>query len=324
MEPLLKLDNVNVTYLGNNQRVHAVRDVNLAIDRQDSLGIVGESGSGKTTLAMALLRLLPADSAEVSGRADFLGRDLIGLSQNEMQKIRWSELSVVFQKSMNSLSPVHSIGAQFEDIYRVHRPAATKREIYQRAVYLFELVNLPERMYKLYPHQLSGGMMQRVAIALSLLLDPKLLILDEATTALDVVTQGQILDEILSMEQEFEMTRIMITHDISVVAVSCNKIAVMYAGELMETGLVSSVLAEPKHPYTKGLLASIPTLKGEQGKLSGIGGFLPDLARRHEGCLFAPRCPRAMEKCRRLSPDYCQVGDEWMVRCHLYGGEQNG
>lgn len=319
MEPILVLKDFSVQYVSGEQRVYAVNHINLVVKANDTLGIVGESGSGKTTLAMALLRLLPEGSSETTGQAEFKGRDLTTMSQAELRKLRWRELAVVFQKSMNSMSPVHRIRTQIEDIYRVHEPTASAADIRKRALYLFRLVNLPERVYNAYPHQLSGGMMQRVAIALSLLHDPALLILDEATTALDVVTQGQILDEILAMEKEFSMTRIMITHDISVVAVSCSRIAVMYAGDLVETGATDAVLHDPKHPYTKALLQSIPALEGEKGQLKGIPGFLPDLSVRHQGCLFTDRCPEAMSICRQESPQEYAIADDWGVRCHLYG-----
>jgi len=206
---ILDVRNFNVTYVNKYKKVYAVKDANFSINRGDSLGIVGESGSGKSTMAMALLRLLPEKSTEISGSAYFLGKDLVKLSEEELKKLRWKELSVVFQKSMNSLSPVHRIRTQVEDIYRVHNPKATREEIAERFIHLLKLVNLSDRVYNLYPHELSGGMLQRVSIAISLINNPKLLIMDEATTALDVVTQGQILDEVVKMEKEMDMTRIM-------------------------------------------------------------------------------------------------------------------
>lgn len=324
METILELRNYNVTYVNKNKnkRVYAVKNANFRINKGDSLGIVGESGSGKSTLAMALLRLLPEKSTEISGVASFIGKDLIKLSENDFKKIRWNELAVVFQKSMNSLSPVHRIGSQIEDVYRVHKPHASSKEVFDKIAHLFELVNLSDRVNKLYPHELSGGMLQRISIALSLIHNPKLLILDEATTALDVVTQGQILDEIVKMEKEFDMTRIMITHDMSVVAASCNKVAVMYAGEFMEIGYVRDVLKNPKHPYTQGLLASFPSLKGDKSELTAIDGFLPDLSKQYQGCIFAPRCQYAKDKCIQVKAQNLEMEDGRMVSCHLYGGEK--
>lgn len=323
MDQILEISNFSVTYVNKSKKVYAVKNVNLKMNKGDSLGVVGESGSGKSTLAMALLRLLPEKSTHISGSANFINTDLVQLNQRELKNIRWRELAAVFQKSMNALSPVHRIGPQIEDIYRVHKPNANKEEIFSRITYLLKLVNLSERVYTMYPHELSGGMLQRVSIAISLVHNPKLLIMDEATTALDVVTQGQILDEIVKMEQTLDVTRIMITHDISVVAASCNKIAVMYAGELMEFGYVKDILKHPKHPYTRGLLASFPSLKGEKLKLTGIDGYLPDLSKKYDGCIFAPRCQYATEKCTQEKPLGIETPNDSTIWCHLYsmGGE---
>jgi len=321
MKPILSLEDFNVTYKAKAD-VYAVKNVSFAIEAGDSLGIVGESGSGKSTLAMALLGLLPKDCARVEGLVDFDGRELLSLSPEELGDLRWKELSVVFQKSMNSLSPVHRIRTQVEDIYRVHEPKASKQEVKERFIELLKLVNLGDRVYNLYPHQLSGGMLQRISIAISLLHDPKLLILDEATTALDVVTQGQILDEIVKMETQFDMTRMMITHDISVVASSCNKVAVLYAGELMEFGTTKSVLKKPKHPYTQGLIDTIPELEGDVKTLQAIKGSLPDLSEIYEGCVFEPRCPHAMPVCRERKAKPVQISEDQTVYCHLYEGDE--
>ena len=301
MNTVLSVQNMNVTYVNKSKRVMAVRNASFSISKGDSLGLVGESGSGKSTLAIALLGLLPKETTEITGKAIFLeDTDLLSISEKEMNELRWKKLAVVFQKAMNSLSPVHRISTVFEDIYRVHEPHATKEEIHAATVRLLKLVNLPERVYHLYPHEMSGGMLQRVAIAMSLLHSPQLLIFDEATTALDVVTQGQILKEIVQMEKELETTRIMITHDMSVVSSSCNKVAVMYAGEIVEFGYVKNVMVHPQHPYTKALLKSFPALKGEKRKMESIPGFLPDLSKEIPACVFAPRCAYATERCLSL------------------------
>ncbi|MEA4921511.1 MAG: ABC transporter ATP-binding protein [Clostridiaceae bacterium] len=321
MENLLSVSHLNVTYVNKDKtkKVKAVRDASFSINSGDSLGIVGESGSGKSTLAMALLRLHPK-SVEITGEAMFDGKNLLSISEAEMNELRWSKISVVFQNAMNALSPVHRISTQIEDIYKIHFPKASSEEILARAKELLELVNLPERVYRLYPHEMSGGMLQRTAIAISLLHHPRLLIFDEATTALDVVTQGQILQEIVDMEKTLDTTRIMITHDMSVVATTCNKVAVMYAGELMEVGMVADVLTHPNHPYTKGLLASFPSLKGENAKLQSIPGFLPDLSKENPGCVFAPRCKMATERCLRKKPQLIQTSNTNSVACWLCGG----
>ena len=320
MENILTVNNLNVTYVNKNRRVMAVRNASLSINKGDSLGIVGESGSGKSTLAMALLRLHPK-STEITGEAMFEGKNLLTISDEEMNELRWVKIAVVFQKAMNALSPVHRISQQIEDIYRVHFPKATSEEIKTRALELLKLVNLPERVYNLYPHEMSGGMLQRVAIAISLMHHPQLLIFDEATTALDVVTQGQILKEILEMEKTLATTRIMITHDMSVVATTCNKVAVMYAGELMEFGMVTDVLTKPNHPYTQGLQRSFPSLKGENKKLESIPGFLPDLSKECKGCVFAPRCPHATERCFNEKPPLFKTSETGSSACWLCEGK---
>jgi peptide/nickel transport system ATP-binding protein len=320
MEDVLAVNELSVAYRTAHKRIYAVNSASFSIQKGDSLGIVGESGSGKSTLAMAILRLLPASIVEISGKIDFLGKDLLALDASAMRELRWNHLAVVFQKAMNSLSPVHRIGEQIEDIYRVHRPNAGRKEIQERVHYLFGLVNLGERVLRLYPHELSGGMLQRISIAISLLHDPSLLILDEATTALDVVTQGQILEEIRRMEKELNLTRIMITHDMSVVASSCSKIAVMYAGEFVEMGAVRDVLPNPRHPYTAGLIASFPSLRGEKSELRSIEGVLPDLSQTYDYCIFAPRCPKAHARCLAEKPAMVSSGPGDWVKCNLYQG----
>ena len=320
MARILEAKNLNVTYQNKRQSVFATVDASFELDAGDSMGIVGESGSGKSTMAMGLLRLLPERTAKVEGQAIFMGRDLFTMTKAELDAIRWKNLSVVFQKSMNSFSPVHRIGDQIEDIYRIHEPLATKEEVRARAARMLQMVNLNDRVHKLYPHEMSGGMLQRVTIAVSLLHEPDLLIMDEATTALDVVTQGQILSELKKMESELKTSRIIITHDMSVVAASCNKIIVMYAGNIVERGLVSTVMTNPSHPYTHGLLQSFPPLKGERVVLKSIPGFLPDLSIKHPGCVFASRCEHAEERCHTEKPVETDMGMDHYVACHLAKG----
>lgn len=317
--PLLDVRDLNVTYLARGKRVHAVRDASFKIMPGDSIGIVGESGSGKSTMAMAVLRLLNPKTTEITGEAVFDGEtDLLKVTDAQMNALRWTDIAIVFQKAMNALSPVHRISEQVEDIYRVHEPKATKEEIRERMTELLRLVNLPDRVYRLYPHEMSGGMLQRMAIAISLLHNPRLLVFDEATTALDVVTQGQILAEVSQLEKTLHTTRIMITHDMSVVAASCSKVAVMYAGELMEVGTVHEVLKDPRHPYTQGLLGSFPSLRGDVAELKSIPGFLPDLAQEQPGCVFAPRCARACARCHEQRPATTTLDGGRTVRCWLY------
>lgn len=230
---LLSIKDMSVTYHSGGKDVHAINHVSLNVEKGESLGIVGESGSGKTTLIMAILRLLPPGRASVTGEALLDGRDLLQMSTQELSTVRWEEMAIVFQKAMNALSPVHRIGKFLSDIYLRHRSGASRAEAKKVVIEMLEMVNLPPRVFNLYPHELSGGMMQRVSIAMSLMFNPKLLIMDEATTALDVVTQNQILEEIIQLEKQMGITRVMITHDISVVAGTCRNVAVLYAGSLL-------------------------------------------------------------------------------------------
>jgi peptide/nickel transport system ATP-binding protein len=316
---LLSIENLNVTYTTNDERVYAVDGVSLDVIKGRSLGIVGESGSGKSTLMHAVLRILHEKIAKVEGKVIFEGRDLLTLSDREMMKLRWTEIAVVFQKSMNALSPVHRIGAFMSDIYRVHRPNASREEARARIYQLLDMVNLPaKRVYRLYPHELSGGMMQRVGIAMSLMFDPKLLIMDEATTALDVVTQTQILQEIQELEKTLDVTRIMITHDMSVIATACEEVAVIYAGRLVEVGPTTDTLVRPLHPYTRCLINSFPDFTDESGtECKSIPGSLPDMREQPKGCIFAPRCPDAKKICFKEKPALREYSERRKAACHF-------
>ena len=318
---LLDIQNLNVIYKTPTGDVLACDGVNLSIEPQSSIGIVGESGSGKSTMAMAVLRLLPKNTSHVEGKVLLDGVDLLSLNQKELNAIRWKEIAVVFQKAMNSLSPVHKIGRQMTDIYRIHEPNASDAEVRARIFELLDVVNLSDRVFNLYPHELSGGMMQRISIAVSLLHNPKMLIMDEATTALDVVTEGQILSEIAAIQKKFNLTRMMITHDISTVASSCENIAVMYAGCIVETGNTQKVLTNPPHPYTKALLAAFPNFRGQKTSLASIPGSLPNLKLRQPGCLFAPRCAYATEQCLQSKPPLRHPEPGRNVYCHCMGGD---
>ncbi len=312
---VLEIKNLNITYNTNNRSVLACDKINMIVHEQDSIGIVGESGSGKSTLAMGILGLLPSPVAQLSGEILFKGKNIVGLCEKELSPIRWKEISAVFQKSMNGLSPVHKIGKQMDGIYRVHNPKASKQECRELAHSLLAKVNLSSRVYDLYPHQLSGGMLQRVSIALGLMFNPSLIILDEATTALDVVTESQILREITHLEETQNVTRLMITHNMAVVASSCKKVVVMYAGRIMESGYSTDILRFAKHPYTRGLLRSFPSFTGEKGNLRGIPGSLPDLSSPIKGCAFAARCEKAQQKCKEQRPELSEVKQDWNVAC---------
>ncbi len=315
--PVLEIKNLNIRYNTSGRQVLACDDICLTVEEQDSIGIVGESGSGKSTLAMGVLRLLPAAVAALDGEIIFKGQNLVGLTPEQLAPIRWKELSAVFQKSMSGLSPVHKIGTQMAGIYRVHLPKATKQECKEVAQSLLAKVNLATRVYDLYPHQLSGGMLQRVSIAMSLMFNPSLIILDEATTALDVVTESQILREIAHLEETENVTRLMITHNMAVVSSSCKKVVVMYAGRIMEMGYTTDILRFARHPYTRGLMRSFPSFTGEKGNLRGIPGSLPDLSTPMAGCAFADRCEKATEQCRTQRPQLQELERGWSVACFL-------
>ena len=320
---LLSIKDMSVTYHSGGKDVHAINHVSLNVEKGESLGIVGESGSGKTTLIMAILRLLPPGRASVTGEALLDGRDLLQMSTQELSTVRWEEMAIVFQKAMNALSPVHRIGKFLSDIYLRHRSGASRAEAKKVVIEMLEMVNLPPRVFNLYPHELSGVMMQRVSIAMSLMFNPKLLIMDEATTALDVVTQNQILEEIIQLEKQMGITRVMITHDISVVAGTCRNVAVLYAGSLLEVGAVEDVLVAPLHPYTQGLIDSFPSFDADGKKpLTSIGGSLPNLTNLPQGCVFAPRCKRACERCRSQIPEMKSLGGRRLVACHFAGGDE--
>lgn len=318
-EPLLQVKDLSVSYAVSGRQVKAVNDLTFDLMPGDTLGIVGESGSGKSTLAAALLALLASNGRISGGRILYKGVDLVPLGEDGMRPYRWKEIAMVFQKAMSALSPVHRIKDQFLDVLRIHEPNLSARAGLERCEALAEVVGLRRSSVHAYPHELSGGMLQRIMIALSLVHRPQLLILDEATTALDVLTQAQIIREIKRLQAEFGLTTIVITHDVSVVAELCDRVAVMYAGELMELGAVSHLLTEPAHPYTQAFVRSFPDLDGPKRRIEGIPGSLPDLANLPGGCVFAPRCAHATLECRHTAPPYRLVGDGHGARCHLIG-----
>lgn len=313
--PLLDLRNLSVSYRTDSGTVSAVDDISLQIPRGASVGLVGESGSGKSTIALALMRLLPAN-ARVEGQMIFSGEDLALLSEAELnRRWRWRELSMIFQKSLSAMSPVHRIGAQMEDVLALHegRLAATARHARIREV--LAAVHLPERVLRLYPFELSGGMMQRTMIALGLLCNPPFVIFDEATTALDVITQAQILLEVQRLKQEFDLTTMVISHDVGVINSVTDIVAVLYAGQLMEVAPRERFFSAPAHPYSQALIASVPRLSGPKQRIQGIPGSLPDLTNPPAGCRFAPRCPHATPQCMTETPPLLEIAPGHLVRC---------
>lgn len=317
--PLLRLDHLDVDYRTRKGRVSAVQGVSLQVPRGTTVGLVGESGSGKSTIAAAILRLLPA-SAEVSPRSIiFDGVDLSTLSDAELsRKWRWREMAMVFQRSLSALSPVHRIGDQLDDVLRANEPELSRAARADRLAELLRAVQLPDRVLRSYAFELSGGMMQRTMIALGLLCRPPFLIFDEATTALDVMTQAQILREIERLQVEFDLTAMVISHDVGVIDATSDVVAVLYAGQLMEVAPRARFFTAPAHPYAQALIASVPRLAGTSGRLRSIPGALPDLRHPPPGCRFAPRCAYATPACSVGVPPLYRLDNGHLVRCVRY------
>jgi peptide/nickel transport system ATP-binding protein len=315
--PLIDIVGLKVVFRGDRGRTtNAVDTVNFDLARGATLGIVGESGCGKSVTALAIMGLLPAASAEVSGHVRFDGIDLLGLSDRTLRHLRGNRLAMIFQEPMTSLNPAYTIGEQIIEVLVRHR-GLTRTQARDRAIDLLRGVRIPspEQRVDDYPHKLSGGMRQRAMIAMALACDPQLLIADEPTTALDVTIQAQVLDLMRTLKEQTDAAIILISHDLGVVAEVCDEVAVMYAGEIVERAPVDLLFEAPQHPYTVGLLASIPRLDRRVDKLATIEGSLPDMTELPVGCRFAPRCPFAGEICVRAPPPIVDVGDRHWSRC---------
>ena len=310
----LTVDHLRAYYATQSGYVRAVDDVSFEVQPGEYLGIVGESGCGKTTLVKAIFRLLP-DDAFVDGEVRLDGRNVLTMKSNELRQTRWTRMSLITQSAMNSLDPVYRVGDQIVEAIRAHGNGSHD-DAWQRAVEMFDLVGLaPDRLAN-YPHQFSGGMRQRAIIALALVLQPGLIIADEPTTALDVITQDQILARIRRIHETVRASMILVTHDISVIAETCDDTVVMYAGKVVECGPTVGVLQEPCHPYTMGLKNAFPNIKGRINKLIAIPGSPPSLIDPPRGCRFAERCPFATDRCRDLEPSMQRVGSDHSAACH--------
>ena len=331
---VLDVRHVSVEYAGGGGAVHAVDDVSFTLARGQILGLAGESGSGKSTLANAIARLLRPPARVVGGEVLYYPRleadadvgaaapqpvDVLGLAPEALRAFRWRRLSMVFQSAMNALNPVLDIGAQITDVLQAHCPAMSRRSRQERAVELLRLVGIaPDRLHS-YPHELSGGMRQRATIAIALALNPEIIIMDEPTTALDVVVQREILAEITDLRDRLGFSVIFITHDLSLLLEIADRVAIMYAGRIVETGTAAELHCQPRHPYTYGLLHSFPKVRGPRLALTGIPGSPPNLRALPTGCAFHPRCAFAFDACRDATPDLqpCASGAR-SVACHLY------
>ncbi len=315
--PLLRISGLRTVFRGSLGDIPAVDGVDLEVPRGRTVGIVGESGCGKSVLSLSVMRLVAHPGRVASGRIELDGTNLLDLSPAAMRDIRGSRIAMIFQEPMTSLNPVHSIGSQIIEAMRVHDRAASAAELRDRAIAALKRVRIPAAETRLddYPHQLSGGMRQRVMIAMALACRPELLIADEPTTALDVTVQAQILDLLRELQAETGMAIILITHDLGVVAEMADEVAVMYAGRVVERGAATAIFASPQHPYTLGLLGSIPRLDEERDRLLAIEGTVPPPFALPKGCRFAPRCPFAEPACEAAPPPLVEVAPGHLAAC---------
>ena len=312
---LLSVRNLTVEYSSEGEIIHAVNNVSFDLEKGKTLGLVGETGAGKTTIAKALMRILPEYSATVkSGEIMFEGADLQQISEKDMMKIRGHGMSMIFQDPMTALNPIMTVGDQISEVIRAHN-SISKMEAANRASEMLELVGIPRQRYGEYPHQFSGGMKQRVVIAIALACSPDLLIADEPTTALDVTIQAQILDIIKDLKKKYNSAMIMITHDLGIIATTCDHVAIVYAGEIIEYGTLSQIFRDPRHPYTKGLFAAIPKIHEETDRLTPIAGALPDPTNLPQGCKFCPRCPKATEECSAHEVENIEISPGHVCKC---------
>ncbi|MGI6177905.1 MAG: ABC transporter ATP-binding protein [Eubacterium sp.] len=314
-ENILEIKDLFVQYSAGKDTVKAVNGINLTLAKGESLGLVGETGAGKTTTALSIMRLVPNPPGKiVGGEIYYKGEDLLHKSEKEMRKIRGHEISMIFQDPMTALNPILSVGDQIEEVIRLHQNVS-RAEAAKKACDMMEIVGIEGSRSGEYPHQFSGGMKQRIVIAIALACNPSLLIADEPTTALDVTIQAQVLELIEQLKEKNNTSMLLITHDLGVVAEVCNKVAIMYAGEIVEYGTLEHIYNNPMHPYTIGLFGSLPNLNEDVERLSPIPGMMPDPTKLPPGCSFAERCSQACDACTAAAPPYIEVEPGHMVRC---------
>jgi len=317
---ILEIKDLVVHYITDEGVVEAVNGLNMTLKRGETLGLVGETGAGKTTTALSILRLVPNPPGKIiSGEIHFDGENLLELSEEEMRSIRGNKISMIFQDPMTSLNPVMTVGEQIAEGIEIHQGLSTD-EAMEKAHEMLELVGIPRERAIDYPHQFSGGMKQRVVIAIALACNPSLLIADEPTTALDVTIQAQVLELMRNLREEFNTAMILITHDLGIVAETCDKVAVMYAGEVIEYATLEQLFENPKHPYTIGLFGSIPSLEHDVERLKPIKGLMPDPTNLPSGCPFHPRCSHAQDICKERKPIVTNIEEGHMVKCLIYEG----
>ncbi len=321
---LLTINNLKVRYVSKERVVKAVNGISLVIKKETIVGLIGETGAGKTSTARAIMSLLPPHVSRIDeGSILYKDIDLLQAPAREMQQIRGAKIAMIFQDPMTSLNPVATIGDQISEAIALHQ-RLKKKEIRQRACEMLKLVGIDEGRFADYPHQFSGGMRQRVVIAMALACNPEIIIADEPTTALDVTIQAQVLDLILELQKKFGTSVLLITHDIGVVAQMSDYVAVMYAGEIVEYGTVRQIIKNAKHPYTKGLFSALPNLNEDVERLATIKGVMPDPSNLPAGCNFAPRCDFAFERCLKNNPAACEIEPEHLVKCFLFDDKDQG
>lgn len=318
-DAMLRISGLKTYFYTSKGVLPAVDDVSLNVQRGKVLGIVGESGCGKTITALSILRLISSPGRIIAGKIEFFGKDILKMELQEMFSIRGNEIAMIFQEPMTSLNPVYTVGKQVIEVLKLHQKM-NKHDAREKTIEMFELVGIPEaaKRVDVYPHQLSGGLRQRVMIAMALSCRPKLLIADEPTTALDVTVQAQILRLMRKLQKEINTAILLITHDLGVVAEMCDDVAVMYAGKIMEQTNVEDLFEKPLHPYTLGLLNSIPKLHQENDRLYSIKGMVPNLLFLSRGCKFHPRCEFAMDSCKQSEPELFEPEPGHFVRCWKY------
>lgn len=317
---ILDIKNLVVHYITDEGIVQAVNGLDISLERGETLGLVGETGAGKTTTALSVLRLVPDPPGKIiDGEIYFDGLNLLEISEEEMRQIRGNKISMIFQDPMTSLNPVMTVGEQIAEGIEIHQGLNYEESI-EKANEMLELVGIPRERSIDYPHQFSGGMKQRVVIAIALACNPILLIADEPTTALDVTIQAQVLELMKELKEEFNTAMILITHDLGIVSETCDKVAVMYAGEIIEFATLEQLFEDPKHPYTIGLFGSIPSLEEDVDRLKPIKGLMPDPTDLPTGCTFHPRCPHVEDICKEQEPMSIDLGENHMVKCLVYEG----
>ena len=313
----LEIENLKVEYHVDKEVVHALNGISFKLAKGETIGLVGETGAGKTTTGLSVLRLIPSPPGVVSGTIKVQGEDIGTLSEKQMESIRGNVVSMIFQDPMTSLNPTKTVENQIAEVIRLHEKCG-KKESVEKARTMLEMVGIPGDRGVEFPHQFSGGMKQRVVIAMALACSPEILIADEPTTALDVTIQAQVLDMIRDLKKQYNMSMIMITHDLGIVAEICDTVAIVYAGQIVEYGTPKDIFNSTAHPYTVGLFGSLPNMDDRTQRLKPIPGLMPDPTKLPEGCTFCPRCPHATEKCRTERPTLVNIGGEHQVACHLF------